>query len=471
MAITNHQDEQNLRTESDLLGEQAVPAEAFWGIHTKRAVDNFSLSGLVVSPVLIKALLNTKKACALANAELGYLEAEKAKAVIRACEELINTEQMDKCPIDALQGGAGTSTNMYVNEIIANKALEIMGCAKAEYQHVHPVEDINLHQSTNDVYPTALKISLISGLRELSRVIAELQNELQKKENEFSGVLKISRTQMQHAVPMILGSEFAAFAEAFARDRWRTFKCEERLRIVNIGGTAIGTGLTAPRDYIFLVIEKLREVTELGLTRAENAIDATANADVFVEVSAILKANAANLLKAANDIRMMHFLGEVSLEKLQAGSSIMPGKVNPVACEAVMQAGMKVMANDIIVSEAVSRGTFQICEFLPLVAQTMLESLFILKNANALLRKTAAGISACPDKCAKDFDKNAMIITAFLPVIGYEKATKLVNDFYKNNHSNMKEFLKEHLGNELVEKVLSPQRLLCLGFRKDEDNT
>ena len=275
----------NQRKEKDGLGEMDVPADAYWGIHTERARRNFALTGRTAPEPLIRALVMVKKACALANRELGYLPAEKADAILAACDELIGGAPAGQFPVDALQGGAGTSTHMNVNEVIANRALEVLGFAKGDYARLHPIEDVNLHQSTNDVYPTALKIAAIFGLRQLSESVAGLQNAFQKKEKEFSGIVKIGRTEMQEAVPLTLGAEFSAFAEAFARDRWRTFKCEERLRTVNLGGTAVGTGLTAPRNYIFLVIERLREVTGLGLTRGENAVDQTANADCFVEVS------------------------------------------------------------------------------------------------------------------------------------------------------------------------------------------
>ncbi len=459
------------RIEQDPLGSKEVPENAYWGIHTQRAIENFPLSGLRVSPGLIRALVTVKKAACLVNLELGYLAEEKAKAISAACDEILEGKLSDHWPLDALQGGAGTSTNMNVNEVIAHRAIEILGGKKSQYELVHPIEDVNLHQSTNDVYPTALKMAAILGLKTLSEAAAQLQGAFQQKEKEFVGIIKIGRTELQEAVPLTLGAEFAAFAEAAARDRWRTFKCEERLRVVNLGGTAIGTGLGAPHRYIFLLIEKLREITGLGLSRSENMIDATANADPFVEVSGILKAHASNLLKIANDLRLMNLLGEIALPGLQSGSSIMPGKVNPVILEAVMQAGLKVIANDLLVTEAASRGSFQICEFMPLLAHALLESIEILTHADQMLAAHVGGIKADPEKCRKYVDQSEGIMTAFVPYLGYDKAGELLKAFKASAQGNLRGFLEDRLGKEIVAKTLSPQNLLALGHKDHGKNT
>ncbi len=298
-----------MRTETESLGEFPVPRDALYGIHTARAMVNFPLSGQPCAPALIRALSLVKLACAQTNAELGYLEAGIADAIAQACHELAEGQHRDAVLVDALQGGAGTSLNMNVNEVIANRAVEILGGKRGDYRRVHPLHHVNLHQSTNDVFPTALKIAAIESLHQLEKAITALQMAVQSKENEFTGILKVGRTQLQDACQMTLGAELSAWAEALGRDRWRVFKCEERLRVVNLGGTAIGTGLTAPRDYIFRVCEKLRDVTRLGLARAENLVDATQNADVFVEVSGILKAHAVNLFKISSDLRLLGNLG------------------------------------------------------------------------------------------------------------------------------------------------------------------
>lgn len=449
-----------------MLGQREVPAEAYWGIHTSRALENFPLSSRQVAPELIRALALVKKAAAQANLELGYLPADIARAILAACDEIVAGKLSDQFPLDALQGGAGTSTNMNVNEVVANRALELFGSARGDYQRLHPLEHVNLHQSTNDVYPSALKVAAIFGLRELGSAVAALQGALQRKEKEFAAVVKIGRTELQEAVPMTLGAEFSAWAEAVARDRWRTSKCEERLRVLNLGGTAIGTGLGAPREYIFRVIEKLRELTGLGLSRGENPVGETANADVFVEVSGILKACAVNLVKISGDLRMMNMLGEVRLPLLQAGSSIMPGKVNPVVPEAVTQAGLVVMSNDLLVTETASRGSGQIVEFLPLLGCALLESLQILGSACRILARHIDEVQADEARCRYYFNRSRTIVTAFLPVVGYERANGLLQDFDASGQTDLRAFLAEKLGAELVDRTLAPHNLMSLGYRK-----
>ncbi len=456
----------NTRIEKDLLGELQVPARSYWGIHTQRALNNFSISNTKINFDLVKAYAYVKKSAAVANLELGFLDSKKAQAIFSACDELIEGKFHDQFCVDALQGGAGTSTNMNLNEVIANRAIEILGGQLGDYSIVNPIEDVNLNQSTNDTYPTALKIAVIFKLRVLSEAIAELQGSFQAKEKEFAQIVKIGRTEMQEAVPVTLGAEFSAFAQGFERDRWRTFKSEERLRQVNIGGTAVGTGLTAPRNYIFLVIEKLRQFTGLGIARAENLMDNTANSDSFVEVSGIMKAHANNLIKISNDLRLLNLLGEIKLPKSQAGSSIMPGKVNPVILESVIQTGLKVIANDMLVTESCSRNSLQINEFMPLLAHSILESMDLLININKILGNHVIAIEANQKKCLEYFEKSPMIITALLPQIGYNKAEELINEFYNTGRINLKEFLEEKLGKQIVDETFSAFNLIALGYKK-----
>ena len=312
------------RKEQDLLGEREVPAEALYGISTVRALENFPLAGRPVKAALIHAFGAVKLACARTNHELGRWDDERFAAIAAACGEMAAGRLDAHIVVDALQGGAGTSTNMNVNEVLANRALQLLGRPLGDYATLHPVEDLNRHQSTNDTYPTALRVAAIRRLRDLAGELVGLLEAFQVKEKEFAQVVKVGRTQLQDAVLITLGREMGAYAEALARDRWRVSKCEERLRVVNLGGTAIGTGLGAPREYIFRVVEQLREITGLGLARAENLVEATQNTDAFVEVSGMLKACASNLLKIATDLRLLSSgpdagLGEIRLPERQAG--------------------------------------------------------------------------------------------------------------------------------------------------------
>ncbi|MDD4616965.1 MAG: aspartate ammonia-lyase [Alphaproteobacteria bacterium] len=459
-----------MREEKDALGIINIDSNALWGVHTQRALENFKLSQRRVPFSLISALVTVKQAAAATNGELGYLSKEVAEAIDKACVKVCGNEKefAQFFPLDALQGGAGTSTNMNVNEVIANLALEIMGRKKGDYATVHPIAHVNLHQSTNDAYPTALRIAAIAGVRSLCDAFAKLQGALQAKEHAFHMVIKMGRTELQPAIPMTLGQEFSAFSESVARDRWRTFKCEERLRMINLGGTAIGTGLTAPRPYIFRVVEVLRGLTGMGLARSENLVDGTANADAFVEVSGILKAAATTLAKIAADLRLLHFLGEITLPPMQAGSSIMPGKINPVITECVMQASMVVRANDMIISECAAHGTLQINEFMPLLASALLESIDLLRATALTLAPHVEGIAANPDKCRAFVDESPAIMTALLPCIGYDKTHVLMKEFKeakaKDPALKIKDFLNEKLGEKSVGSALSESNLVGLGY-------
>ncbi len=461
-----------LRTETDWLGEKQIPSGVLWGIHTARAIENFPISGQKVHLELIKAFGEVKLACTQTNIQLGFWKdnSKKASAIETACFEMSQVLLTEHILVDALQGGAGTSTNMNVNEVIANRALQILGELPGSYQIISPLDDVNLHQSTNDTYPTALKIAAIRLLRHLEQNVLMLQETFQQKEKEFAHIVKIGRTQLQDAVLTTLGREMGAYAEAFNRDRWRIYKCEERLRVVNLGGTAIGTGLGAPRSFIFRVIEQLRENTGLGLARAENLIDATQNADVFVEVSGILKAHASNLLKISNDLRLLSSgpdagLGEINLPPRQAGSSVMPGKVNPVIPEAVAQAAMKVMGNDLVITQACSSGNLELNPFIPLIAAALLENLTILISATSVLKKhCVSGITANETVCRQQVENSTAIITALIPKIGYEKATEIVKSA-KENHISIREAIRlTRLMTEIeFEEIISPESTCRLG--------
>ena len=421
------------RREQDSLGELQIKASALHGIHTARALDNFPILGRPVHPALARAFGAVKLAALRSNRALGFFpDAAKADAMERACRELLDGTLAQTIVVDALQGGAGTSTNMNVNEVLANRALEILGLAKGSYERVSPLDDLNLHQSTNDTYPTALRIAAIQALRELERKVLALQEAFQAKEKSLGHVVKVARTEYQDAVLTTLGRSMGAYAEALNRDRWRLSKAEERLRVVNLGGTAVGTGLAAPTAYIFRVVEELREITSLGLARAENLVDATQNLDTFVEVSGLLKALASTLIKISTDLRLLSSgpeagLGELILPPRQAGSSIMPGKVNPVIPEAVTQAAILAIAHDQALTMAVSMGSLELNAFLPLVAHSFLESLDILARACDLFRRHCVeGLQADEARCRAQVENGTAAATALLPLLGYEGTCALV---------------------------------------------
>jgi len=424
------------RIERDLLGELQIPCEAYYGVHTARAAKNFQVSGIKTHPALIRALAQVKQAAALANMGADLIETSIGRPVVKAAEEVAGGGLADQFIVDAFQGGAGTSANMNVNEVIANRAIEFLGGKKGDYHLVYPLEHVNKSQSTNDVYPTGLRIAAIGMVLELSDSLAGLQTALQEKEAEFAGVLKLGRTEMQDAVPVTLGQEFSAYAEAVARDRWRLYKVEERLRQVNLGGTAVGTGLNADPKYVCMVIEELRSITGLGLARSENMIDLTQNADVFVEVSGLLKAAAVNLAKIAGDLRLLSSgplggLAEIRLPQAQAGSSIMPGKVNPVLPEMVGQVTFQVMGNDQVIAAAAAAGQLELNAFLPLIAHNLLNSLEMMINSvNLFAEKCISGICADETRCRRWLEESYGFITALTPHLGYEQASELVKKAY-----------------------------------------
>ncbi len=455
-----------MRIEKDHFGEIELEENCLHGIHTERALQNFPLKGNTVSRELINAIAEVKRAAVQVNGSLKCIEPHFVTAIVTACDEIIGGSIEYDFALPALQGGAGTSTNMCVNEVIANRALQILGKSCGDYETVHPIEMVNLHQSTNDVYPTALKMVVIRKVQALSDKVATLQGEFQKKEDEYSHILTMGRTELEDAVPITLGSQFATFAQAIERDRWRCFKAEERIRMVNIGGTAVGTGLTAPRSYIFRVIEKLREETGLSIGRAEHVMDATANNDPFVEVSATLLANATNLIKIARDLRYLHGEREISLPQLQAGSSIMPGKVNPVIIESVIQLCLKVKSESALVADIISLGSLQINEYMPLLADTMISILDELSDAVIMLNKHIPLITANQKNCEQKLFSGTAIITAFVSLLGYSKAEELVNE-YNNDQTtgDFRSFLIKALGKEVVDEQLKPAKLMALGHR------
>ncbi len=464
-----------MRIEKDSLGEMEIEESSYYGIHTKRACDNFPILNYKLSSYFIKAYAEVKLACVRTNMELGYIDERKGKAIEKACLEIINGNFFDQFILSPFQGGAGTSTNMNINEVIANRAIEILGGEKGNYSIVHPLDDVNMHQSTNDTYPTALKVGMLHILRELEVEVAKLQEEFQKKEQEFKDIVKLGRTELQDAVPITLGMEFGAYAEAIARDRWRIFKARERIKTVNLGGTAIGTGLGAPRDYIFKVVEHLKRITGLNISRAENLVDQTQNMDSIVEVSAILKAYAVNLLKISNDLRLLSSgpkggFAEIKLPPRQAGSSIMPGKVNPVIAEAVSQVALRVIVDDELIALASGLSNLDLNQLMPLISHTMFEELELLLSITKIFReRLVRGIEANKEKCMEYVLKSSTIATILVPFLGYEKVQEIVKKAEKTGKT-IKEILIDDkiLNRSLVEKLLSPKRMYKLGYTKED---
>ena len=414
-----------------------------------------------------------KLACSQTSRGLGVWKDDpaKAEAIERACIEMAEGRLTRHVVVDLLQGGAGTSANMNVNEVLANRALELLGEEHGNYSRVSPLDDINLYQSTNDTFPTALKLAAIRRLRKLESNIVSCQEAFQVLEKRFAHVVKVGRTQLQDAVLTTLGREMGAYAEALNRDRWRIYKCEERLRVINLGGTAIGTGLSAPRDFIFRVTDVLRENTGIGFARAENLIDNTQNADVFVEVSGILKACAATLLKICGDLRLMSSgpecgLAEITLPDRQPGSSIMPGKINPVIPEAVSQAAMLVFGLDASLTIACASGSLELNPFLPLVSACLLDSIDLLANASDILcRFCVAGIEANEERCRRQVLNSTATATALLPVLGYEAMCEVVRRAREENRS-VREIVLEGKLLTLVQfdDLISPEAVCRLGY-------
>ena len=460
------------RSESDALGSCNLPAGALTGIHTQRAIENFPLALRPVHPALLHAYGEVKLACARTSRALGAWrdDAPKADAIERACTELAAGLLDAHLPTDALQGGAGTSTNMNVNEVLANRALELLGHAPGDYRRLSPHDDLNLHQSTNDTYPTALRLAAIRQLRLLEAELVALQESFQNAEKRFADLVKVGRTEFQDAVLTTLGRTMSAFAEAINRDRWRVYKCEERLRVVNLGGTAIGTGLAAPRQYIFRVVDELRAITGIGLARAENLVEATQNADVFVEVSGILKAHASSLIKISGDLRLLSSgpdagLGELKLPARQAGSSIMPGKVNPVIPEAVTQAAIAVIGHDASITLAASMGSLELNPFMPLIADALLTSLDLLTRANHLLRTLCIdGLEADAARCKAHVANSTAAATALLPALGYERAGEAAR-LARDSHRSLREVVVEGgmMPAEDFDAAISPEAVCRLG--------
>jgi len=457
-----------LRREHDLLGERSVPESAYYGVHTLRALENFPITGTPISiyPELVAALACVKEAAALANNELGLLDDTKAHAIALACEEVRNGTLLEEFVVDVIQGGAGTSTNMNANEVIANRALEILGRKRGEYQYLHPLEDVNMSQSTNDVYPTAVKLALIFGITHLTHAMAELRTAFEEKAAEFSDVLKMGRTQLQDAVPMTLGQEFSTYAVMLSEDEQRLREAALLVHEINLGATAIGTGINAPAGYAELVCARLTDITGVPLIVAPNLVEATQDAGAFVQLSGVLKRVAVKLSKTCNDLRLLSSgpragLNEINLPAVQAGSSIMPGKVNPVIPEVVNQIAYEVIGNDVTVSFAAEGGQLQLNAFEPIIAHSLFKSLAHLrKGCRVLAERCVKGITANREHLRHLVENSIGIVTALNPHIGYERASALAKEAHDTGRGVYELVLeKKWLTREQLDEILKPEVL------------
>ncbi|TMG98514.1 MAG: aspartate ammonia-lyase [Betaproteobacteria bacterium] len=456
------------RIEHDLLGDRAVPAAAYFGVHTLRAVENFPITGNAISiyPDLLRALACIKEAAARANNEIGLLDKERTDAIVKACREICDGKLHDQFVVDVIQGGAGTSTNMNANEVIANLALEHLGHNRGEYQHLHPNEHVNMSQSTNDVYPTALKVATYFGIFELIDAMAVLRRAFEAKAEEFRDVLKMGRTQLQDAVPMTLGQEFSTYAVMLGEDEERLKEAALLICEINLGATAIGTGINAHPEYAALVCRRLSEITGIPLVTAPNLIEATQDCGAFVQLSGVLKRVAVKLSKVCNDLRLLASgpragLGEINLPPMQAGSSIMPGKVNPVIPEVVNQIAFEVIGNDVTVSFAAEAGQLQLNAFEPIIAHSLFKSVTHLRNGCLTLAdRCVKGITANRERLRAIVENSIGVVTALNPYIGYANATQVAQEALTTGRSVSELVLeKKLLSKERLAEILQPEVL------------
>ncbi|MGQ0752557.1 MAG: aspartate ammonia-lyase [Betaproteobacteria bacterium] len=465
--------QRTIRLEHDLLGERRVPAGAYYGVHTLRALENFPISGTPISiyPELVTALACVKQAAALANNDLGLLADDKMRAIVQACREIRDGALLEEFVVDVIQGGAGTSTNMNANEVIANRALEIMGREKGEYRCLHPLDDVNMSQSTNDVYPTAVKVALHFGIQRLTAAMAELRAAFVVKAVEFADLLKIGRTQLQDAVPMTLGQEFSTYAVMLEEDEQRLKEAALLIHEINLGATAIGTGITAHPRYAALACRRLADITGVHLITAANLVEATQDAGAFVQLSGVLKRVAVKLSKTCNDLRLLSSgpragLSEIHLPAVQAGSSIMPGKVNPVIPEVVNQIAFEVIGNDVTVSFAAEAGQLQLNAFEPVIAHSLFKSLKHLRNGCDTLRERCVkGITANRARLKELVERSIGIVTALNPYIGYANATQVAQEALASGRSVYDIVLEKRLlSRERLDEILRPEALTRPSF-------
>ena len=456
------------RREHDLLGDRDVPADAYYGVHTLRAIENFPITGTRISiyPDLIAALASIKSAAARSNHELGLLDVTRTDAIVAAAEEIRAGKLHEQFVVDVIQGGAGTSTNMNANEVIANRALELLGHPKGDYKFLHPNEHVNMSQSTNDVYPTAIKLAAYAGIMQLVDAMAVLRQSFEAKSEEFKDVIKMGRTQLQDAVPMTLGQEFSTYAVMLGEDEQRLKEAVALICEINMGATAIGTGINSHPDYAALVCRHLREITGIPVVTASNLIEATQDCGAFVQLSGVLKRVAVKLSKTCNDLRLLSSgprvgLNEINLPPMQAGSSIMPGKVNPVIPEVVNQIAFEVIGNDVTVSFAAEAGQLQLNAFEPIIAHSLFKSVNHLRNGClTLAERCVDGITANREHLRRGVERSIGIVTALNPYIGYANATDIAQQALVTGDSVYDLVLaKKLLTKEQLDQILQPEVL------------
>ena len=451
------------RVEKDSIGVKDIPEEVYYGVQTLRAAENFHITGLNMHPEIINSLAYIKKASAITNCEVGILEKKKAQAIVQACDEIIEGKFHDDFIVDPIQGGAGTSLNMNANEVIANRAIEILGGKKGDYTIVNPNDDVNCGQSTNDVIPTAGKMTSLHLLQNLKKQLLRLYDALNEKAKEFDHVIKMGRTQMQDAVPIRLGQEFKAYSVAIMRDIHRMDKAMDEMRTLNMGGTAIGTGINADENYLRRIVPNLSEISGMEFIQAFDLIDATQNLDSFVAVSGAVKACAVTLSKMSNDLRLMSSgpragFGEINLPAKQNGSSIMPGKVNPVIPEVVNQVAFNIIGNDMTITMAAEAGQLEFNAFEPIIFYCMFQSIDTLGYAvETLVDNCIVGITANEERCRQLVENSVGIITAICPHVGYEKTADIAKKAINSNESVRSLILKENImDEEELSRILDP---------------
>ena len=460
------ENEMEFRVEKDSIGTKDVPENVYYGVQSLRAAENFHITGLNMHPEIINSLAYIKKAAAITNCEAGLLDKRRTQAIVQACDEILEGKFREDFIVDPIQGGAGTSLNMNANEVIANRAIEILGGKKGDYSVVNPNDHVNCGQSTNDVIPTAGKMTSLRLLKKLKKQLLRLHSALEQKADEFDSVIKMGRTQLQDAVPIRLGQEFKAYSVAILRDLNRMDKAMDEMRTLNMGGTAVGTGLNADESYLRRIVPNLSEISGMDLVQAYDLIDATQNLDSFVAVSGAVKACAVTLSKIANDLRLMSSgpragFGEINLPAKQNGSSIMPGKINPVIPEVVNQVAFNAIGNDMTITMAAEAGQLELNAFEPIIFYCLFQSIDTIAYAvNTFVDNCVIGITANETRCRYFVENSVGIITAICPYVGYQKAAEIAKEAIKTGESVRKLIIEKGLlAKEQMDEIMDPVQM------------